>query len=126
MDSLDLKAARKRPQISLLFVLYCSALVTYLVVSCTAFFETPKIGDTAAQVRAKMGEPNLIYREPAWPDKSTQSRWYVARTKTSLLPEELPEIEDVRWSFQVGFLHTVFILVDLKDGKVKEIYEGGT
>jgi hypothetical protein len=90
------------------------------------FFDAPSLGDDPSQVLEKMGSPTLVYRAPGWPERSTQSHWYIARTGQHLLPKELPQIKEVRWYYQVGFLHTVFFLIDFEEGKVSEIYEGGT
>lgn len=116
----------KRPKFTLMGILMCLVGTFVFFRPLVRFYETPKLGNTSSQVREKMGTPTLVYRTPKWPNTSTQSHWHVLSEKTNLLPEELPSIKEARWYYQVGFLHTEFLLIDFEAGRVSEIYWGGT
>lgn len=97
-----------------------AGFVTLLSNQC--FFQTPEFGDSTLEVREKLRVPVSADRDRGWLENQAQAGWYSFRRDESLQPEQLPPIKDPRWSYLVGPLD----MIDFEDGKVCEVFLGGT
>jgi len=122
----SIEKSKKRPPITCLGIIFCLFWSALFVPQFITFFAYPEVGDTAVQVREKMGIPVSIHREPGWWEYSPESGWYDPKSDKCLSPEKLPSIVDARWYYQVGILNTSFFLLDFENGKVCRIFLGST
>lgn len=129
MKSLDSEPRRRLPRVSILELLYWGGILAFILTFLfrgSTLYKTPSVNDTTSEVLAKLGPPlKNVGRDSRFESRSKPG-WSNLRTGETQSPEELPSIKEKRWYYEVGFLNTTFLIVDFEDGRVCDIFMGGT